>query len=271
MSNIELYQQPNALAEIPSRDNEIANALKSRLISTLSDEEAFELLKANITKAYVSARYEMPLANELIIIADETMKAFKMKFGSLRENEIAILFTRGLCGDYGDFKGLSLITFVNWVLGYLKELSRIKLTTHVEEKKEPSLSERFEIAKSLALKTFDDFIQEKSIELQGATVYRFLAKLGIIKYSDQEQEEFMTGAHNEVIAKKHREKITSMDKHIRSKIERELEQPQLLEEKIKFTAQHNGLVKYFDALKFVPTPKAYLLNQINEHAKTFLK
>jgi hypothetical protein len=272
MNSLQLYQQPTALAEIPNRDKEIAFALSTPLFSSLPKNEAYNVMKAAITKSYLLAKFECPIGSELQLITDETMKVFQSRFGTIRQSEIEVCFIRGVMGDYGKYMGLALPSFSQFAIGYLKEESRIKLTTKVEEKKEPSLEQRFETAKNLSLKTFDDFNEGKSIELQGATVYRFLAKLGIIKYTDEEQSEFMTGARNEVIAKKGREKFLTVDKHLRAKIERELKDVGLLDEKIKFTAQHNGLVQYFELLTFESIePKTELTNLINEQGKQYLK
>lgn len=125
--------------------------------------------------------------------------------------------------------------------------------------------QKFEIGKGLALATLQKFLEEKPIDAEGATVYRFLRKLGIIFYTEEEQSEFIEGAKAEVIAKKERERLACMDKNLRAAIERELEKPQLLEQKIIHTAQYNGLVFYFQSIQFeYEQPIAYLTNLINE-------
>lgn len=271
MSNLTLYNKKE-ISNIPSRDQEIVLALNTPIVSSLSDRDSYDLFKGEIVKAYVLAKFETPIGSELQILADGTMKAFKQKFGSIRIEELAICFNRGLCGEYGnDWKGLSLITFSYWATCYMKEQSRIKLLTPMEEKKEPTLLERFEIAKRLALSTLVAFMNGLSIEMQGATVYRFLAKLKIIQYSEEEQADFMEGAKTMVINNKQREKFTSMDKHIRAAIEKELADVTLLDTKIKHTAQHNGLANYFALIvKDEEQPIAYLTGLINQQAKQYL-
>jgi len=272
MTSLQLYTAPQALAEIPQRDHEIAKALNTGLYCQTSLDEAFEIMQGNIAKAYILAKYEMPPSGELTLLTDETMKMFKERFGSIRNNEISICFSRGLRGDYGDFMGLSYPTFSKWAFSYMKEQSRIKLLTPMEEKKEPTLQQRFETAKNLALTAFDKFIEGRSIELEGATVYRFLAGLKVIQYSEDEQNDFMIGATNEVINRKRLEKTTTLDKNVRNQIEKQLDDVTLLKEKIKLIAQHNGLVAYLEILQFESvTPKADLLNSINQQAKQYLK
>lgn len=264
MSNIQLYQRPTALTEIPKRDSEIALALTSPIFSSLEAKEAYNVMKQCITKAYLLAKYECPIGAELQLITDETMKIFQSRFGSIRQNEIDICFTRGIMGDYGEFKGLALPAFSKFAQAYLKEQSRIKLLTPVETKIEPTKEQKFEIGKNLALATLQKFLEEKPIDIEGATVYRFLRKLGIVVYSEEEQSEFLEVAKEQVIAGRTREKSTSLDKQVRATIEKELNDMSLLETKIIHTAQHNGLVQYFQSLSFEDQPIAYLTNLINE-------
>jgi len=271
MSNIKLYQETSSLSLIPQSDYEISAALKSQLLNSIDDKIGYDKFKDEIVKAYMVAKWECPVGLELQVLVDETQKTFRRKYGSIRVDEIGIIFNRGLSGEYGKFMGLSLPTFCMFTDAYLKEQSRIKLLTPMEEKKEPSLAQRFETAKNLALSAFDKFADGKSIDMEGATVYRFLAGLKIIQYTDDEQHEFLANAQVEVIDRKNREKFTSLDKHVRSKIEKELGDINLLSDKIKFTAQHNGLIKYFGILSFESeTPKADLLNSINQQAKQYL-
>lgn len=264
MSNIKLYQQPDALSLIPQSDCEIHVALQSRIFSAIPNDEAYDIMKNHITRAYVSARFEMPNAQELVIIVDETMKVFKSQFGSIREDEIPLCFSRGIRGNYGEFKGLALPALSKFAQCYLKENSRLKLLTPVETKTEPTKEQKFEIGKNLALSTLQKFLEEKPIDIEGATVYRFLRKLGIVVYSEEEQSEFLELAKDQVIASRTREKFTSLDKHVRATIEKELNDMSLLETKIIHTAQHNGLVQYFQSLSFEDQPIAYLTNLINE-------
>jgi len=197
MTAIQIYQQNTSLSMVPDRDKDIAAALSSALFCRLNDKLAYEVMKDAVVKSYVLARYECPLGQELQILVDETMKVFKARFGSIREEEVSIIFTRGLTGEYGNFKGLSLPTFSSWAAAYLKEHSRVLLTTQVEEKREPTAEEVFSISRSNALTAFEDFKKKGTCGRYGFVVYDFLSSLGLISVTQEEKNEYWRQAQSE--------------------------------------------------------------------------
>jgi len=249
MSDIQLYQQPNGLAALPQRVAEIKAALSSRMIKDLSEPELFELFKSNISKCYVISRFAAPEGIELTVIIDETMKMAKSRFGNLRSDEISIAFTRGIAKEYGDYMGLSFITFVEWLKAYMKEETRINLTKPAPEiKTEPTREEKFDLFVTNALQAFSGYQAGKDISLVASSVYRFLRRLDFFIYSEQEQEEFLTRAQKEVIAHLQLKKSTVLDKNLRNQIEKQLAAPETLEQTIILHAQRLGLYTYFQTL-----------------------
>jgi hypothetical protein len=194
---IQLYNSNQALSLIPKRDSEIAEALKTRMFKDIPEVEAYEIVKAVITKCYISARYESPLADELKIISDETMKVIKSRFGQIRENELQICFTRGIISEYGDFKGLSLITFIQFIKGYLKEDSRIKLTTPDKENNIPSDKEMYQIKKTNALNALNEFKINETCGRYAVVVYDFLSELKLIDFTQEEKNVYWAKAKEE--------------------------------------------------------------------------
>lgn len=265
MSNIEIYKQ-NTNLSVPERDNEIQVALESRMIKDVASVELFEILKAVIIKAYIVSRYTSPVGNELTIITDETLKKVKSSFGAIRERELPIIFTRGVAKEYGDYKGLSFPTFIDWFRAYLKEESRIKLTTPVTETKEPTLQERFTVASKNAMDAFLAYQSGKDISLVAPSVYRFLRGIRLFQYSDEEQEEFMGQAKLETIAHLNNKKATTADKFKRLDIGRILENLNLeenlpLNEKVVIQAKRLGLYAYFQTLIMEEADLQELINQ----------
>jgi hypothetical protein len=249
MNEIQLYQKPNDLASLPQRVAEIQAALSSRMIKDLSEPELFEVFKSNISKCYVISRFAAPEGIELTVIIDETMKMAKARFGNLRSDEISIAFTRGIAKEYGDYMGLSFITFVEWLKAYMKEEARINLTTPVPEvKTEPTREEKFDLFVTNALQAFSGHRAGKDISLVASSVYRFLRRLDLFVYSEEEQEEFINRAQKEVIAHLHMKKSTVLDKNVRNQIERQLSAPETLEQTIILQAQRLGLYAYFQSL-----------------------
>lgn len=194
---IQLYNQEQALSLIPQRDNEILQALSSRMFAVIPEVEAFKIVKDAIVKCYISARFEAPLASELQILSDETMKVVKSRFGQLRENELQICFTRGIISEYGEFMGLSVPTFVKFIKGYMKEDSRIKLTTATQETKTPTDSELYQIKKTNALNALNDFNKNGTCGRYASVVYDFFCELKLIDLDQSEKNEYWRLAKEE--------------------------------------------------------------------------
>jgi hypothetical protein len=249
MSEIQLYQQPNSLSGLPQRVSEIKVALSSKMIKDLSEPELFEIFKSNISKCYVISRFAAPEGIELTVIVDETMKMAKSRFGNLRVEEISIAFTRGLAKEYGDYMGLSFVTFVEWIKSYMKEEDRINLTKPAQEvKPEPTQEERFDLAASNAVNAFETYKLRKDISLIAPVVYRFLRGIKCFSYSEQEQRVFISEATNEVINELTTEQANTLDKFKRIDIGRTLNNSQKMEDKIIIHAQRLGLYAYFQTL-----------------------
>lgn len=243
MTSIQLYKQDTALVGIPSKDKEIAFALTSPIFSSLSPENAYDVMKQSITRAYLLAKYECPVGVELQIIVDETMKIFQIRFGSIRKNEIDICFARGIMGDYGEFKGLALPAFSSFATGYLKEQSRIKLTTPTElEKMQPTELEIFEISKSNALKAFSELQRNGTVGSFGGVVYDFLNKIKLIELEQQEKNEYWKQAKEEYLNFLTVSMANPLDMPERNRLKKDLELFQNGEKKDRIIAISKRLI-----------------------------
>lgn len=247
MSDIRLYNREQALAAIPARDVEIYDALSSDMISSISNAICFELFKLAITKAYIASRYTAPEGSEMTTIITETSKFAKARLGSIRVKEVDIAFTRGLTKEYGEYHGLSFITFIDFLKGYMKESSRLALMAPVDEIKEPTSEEKFQIASYNALKSFSDYKKGEDIHLVAPAVYRFLNRLKIIQYNDEERSEFLDFAEKAVILQEKEKASKTNDRNMRRAILSALQRPETLEQKIIFQAQRLGLYAYFQS------------------------
>lgn len=246
---IQLYKSKSAI--VPSRDNEIKLALQTRLFSTLDQKDAYPIVKNAIVKAYITARYEMPEAFEIEIIIDETMKAIKSKFGSLREEELSIAITRGLIGDYGDFKGISMISIIQFVKAYLKEESRIKLTLPAkQEKMKPSDEEIYQLSKSNALKAFSELQRNGTVGSFGGVVYDFLASIKLIELEQEEKNDYWKQAKEEYLKYLNTAMANPLDMSERNRLKKDLELFQSGEKKDRIISISKRLIvdDYFRGL-----------------------
>lgn len=259
MSNIKLYHQQN-LSEIPHRDMIIQQALQSRMLKDITHADLFNHFKKMITKSYITSRYATPEPYEMEMIIDETMKMAKDRYGSLREDEVEIAFSRGVTREYGDFKGLSFPTFIDFIKGYMKEESRIKLTKPVEAASgPPSMEEQFAVAKQNALKAFEDFKKQNDIHLVAPVTFRFLRYLKLIVLAKEESESILKEAKQRVLTDLRMKQSGTTDKNLYKEIENQIGSEATMEEKSKFEAQRLALYTYFQQLMLEETDLEQLI------------
>lgn len=179
---------------IPSTDMEITKALESRMINSVEPGILFEIFKASITKCYAMVRWEAPTGKEFTLMIDQVMQISKSKYGTIRENEVSIALTRGVLKEYGEYMGLSIVSFVNFIKGYLSEESRIKLlaikNTPVEEDKTPTAAEQTKAFISRLEELFVDYKSNKSImPTEGAFYFEKLWYAKVIRFTSEQREE----------------------------------------------------------------------------------
>ena len=207
-----------------------------------------------IMKSVTHLNWSVPDQNTLTILVSELSKAIIEKYKTLRIAEISTAFAKGIRGEYGDFMGLSVVTFEKFIKLYLasdyradlgKSIPKVEAT---EPAKEPTREERFDLFVFNALNAFNGYQASKDISLVGSSIYLFLRRLNLFAYSEQEQEEFISQAQKEVIAHLQMKKNTVLDKNLRNQIERQLSAPETLEQTIILQAQRLGLYAYFQTL-----------------------
>lgn len=262
MSELQLYKQPNLdLSQYSKREIEVLNALQSPMIKDVEDIKLFEAFRHVINKSYLISVYTAPEPAQFTVIVDETMKMAKSKFGFVRLNELNLIFVRGCSKEFGEFMGLSFITFSDWFAGYIKDQTRIKFTTPVNEEKIPTLLERFEIASKNAMDAFLAYQLGKDISLQAPTVYRFIRGIKLVEYSESEQDEFWRQATNQIHSELRMKKSVTLEKFRREEIEKQLNGELSIDEKIKAQAQRLGLYAFFQELMLNELDLQELINQ----------
>jgi hypothetical protein len=197
---IQLYKQNlpySELANMPKRELEVMQALNSRMLKDTPDFENFIIFKNCIVKAYLISRFTSPVAGEVTVLIDETAKSFKKNLGTIREDEVPILFERGISKEYGDYMGLGFISFVDWGKAYIKDQARIKLTTPIKETKIPSIDEIYQISKSNALEAFKEFKSKGTCGRFASVVYQFLLDQKIVYQTKEERIEYWNQAKQE--------------------------------------------------------------------------
>jgi hypothetical protein len=107
------------------------------------------------------------------------------RFPSMRIVEVPVAFANGIRGKYGEYFGLCVVSFEQFIQGYLNSDDRLKLVMDrnrllLEEKPEPTPNEKFDTALRLVMDAYEKVKAGKSVGITATTIYAFLNSLGLI-------------------------------------------------------------------------------------------
>lgn len=233
------------------------------------DKYNHNIILVAVLKSYTDLRWEKPSINDINVMVNEIKFAINNRYKGIRIEEIPDVFADGIRKVYGDFMGLSIVTFEMFIMGYLESIKRKNLALTIPKKdlvKEPTLQERFTVASKNAMDAYLAFQAKADISLVAPAVYRFLRGIKLFQYTDEEQEEFMSEAKQQTITHLNNKKATTVDKFKRMDIGRvlenlNLEENKTLNEKVVIQAQRLGLYSYFQTLMMEESDLQELINQ----------
>lgn len=228
------------------------------------DDYLHNIILAEILKSYLHLSWTKPLDDDLAVMVEEIKLSIQNKYKQIRAEELPAIFADGIRKVYGDYMGLSIVSFEMFVMGYLESRKRKDLalaTPNSEIKKEPTMQERFEIASKNAIDAFLAYQTGKDISLQAPTVYRFLRGIKLFVYSDSEQDEFWVQAEQDIYRDLRLKKTVTLEKFKREEIEKQLNGELLIDEKIKAQAQRLGLYSFFQSVMMEETDLQELINE----------
>lgn len=202
--------------------NEIIIALSSTLVAAALPPEIFNAIKVGVAKSYADTGFsihgtekEQQQSQEYLIL--EIMRYVRKMHHGLRINEIPIAFSRGIRKQYGDFMGLSVISFCNFIDGYVKDKDRQtalfeKNKLAVEKDRIPTYDEIFDTAKGNALRALADVKALKEVGLYAGVVHDFLETLGLIILKDEDIKAYRSQARELTVAEYAEKNTRELDK-----------------------------------------------------------
>lgn len=256
-----VFDKKNNLSVIVNQSNVLLNE------PAFKRPEAYlhNIIVLSILNSYKHLNWKTPEDDEdMKEMVKEVKFAVQNKYKQIRAEEIPDIFSDGIRKVYGDFMGLSIVTFEMFIIGYLESRKRKDLALSLpqpEIKKEPTLQERFEIARKNAMDAFLAYQTDKDISLQAPTVYRFLRGIKLFEYTDAEQDDFWNQAEQEIYRDLRLKKTVTLERFKREEIEKQLNGELPIEEKIKAQAQRLGLYSFFQELILNETDLQQLINQ----------
>ena len=231
-------------------------------------DDVYNVVLTATARSYSDLDFKAPVKKDVDLMVSRLTKNIQEKYKQIRTQEIPTAFANGIRREYGEFIGLSVITFEMFIRGYLNSRYRSDLAKSmpvIEAPKEPTKEEKFNLASFNAIQAFLSYSKGKDITLVAPSVYRFLVRLKLISYEEAEQAEFITQAQKDVEEDLIRQRATVLDKYKRLEIGRQLEAPQTLEQKVILQAQRLGLYAYFQELIMEENDLKVLLEDKKQH------
>jgi len=193
-------------------------------------QEAEQTLINAIDKAVLTCYFELnqnvPNQTDRTVLVNKILDSILDRYTSIRADEIAEAFSNGVRKHYGEYFGLCLISFEQFIKGYLESekrkcMAKEYIKSQSETKNEPSIDEKFTTAKGLCLEAFEKVKQGKSIGLTAVAVYTFLNDIQLI--DPDYKKGIMPQALEELVKEKEAEAINCFELLKRRRLNADLE------------------------------------------------
>lgn len=179
-----------------------AHPLLAKQVKYEDENIVFESIKAALAISFAHLNAKKLDTAAMDFLANEVTDAIIEKYPGIRISEIKTAFANGIRGEYGEYFGLSVVTFDNFVKSYILSPERANLGKTVPALEAPSMPTSqvmFETAKSNVLEAFRSFQNKtKTFERIALTAYNFLDSIKLITFTNQEKWEFVDEAKVEL-------------------------------------------------------------------------
>lgn len=182
------------------QNNHYLTALNSKLIVDMQQTELKDRVIKTLAKTYIDCGKVIE-SKELMSLSNGVINEIKRYFINLKIDELDLCFQNGVRKQYGEYFGLNIVTFHQWIKSYMAEDKRaealkIRSTPRIEPIKEYNDNEKLKIrdefmnhAKSTYMKSGVFGLYEPSI----ADIYKILVdtkELTESEYTSNVEEAF---------------------------------------------------------------------------------
>ena len=165
------------------QNNHYLTALNSKLIVDMQQNELKDRVIKTLAKTYIDCGKVIE-SKELMSLSNGVINEIKRYFINLKIDELDLCFQNGVRKQYGEYFGLNIVTFHQWIKSYMSEDKRaealkIRSTPRIEPIKECTDNEKLKIrdefmvfhkSRYLKLRNFGSY--EASIE----SIYKILVE-----------------------------------------------------------------------------------------------
>jgi len=177
--------------------------LKQDMINKLPKIDVFNVITMSVARAFADTNTkEISEADRDYLVNQLTDNVIK-HYPAIRLNEIPEAVWQGVRGRFGEYYGLSLVTFERFIEQYLLSDKRTGLVKALPAddlpRSAPNLQTQFETAKENALRALQRKRDKKDISAMATSVYNFLDQIKLIEFTTREKNDMMADATRELI------------------------------------------------------------------------
>ena len=178
--------------------------LKQDPVRRVPKRDVFNMVLTAVAKAFADVNAKNISAQERDYMVNELTDNIIARYPAIRISEIPVAIANGVRGKYGEFFGLSVITFERFIEQYLFSEERTTAAKQIVRdehgRRIPSAEEQFATAKSNVLMVLERKKAGKSIASMATTVYDFLDKLQLLQFTRDEKYDMMADACRELVS-----------------------------------------------------------------------
>jgi len=196
----------NSELVIKKDENPYKLALLSDRVSDMPKGKALAEIYDTFSNMYLDSGQAIPEKEYQRLLADRWYKEILTDFKFLRVEEMKLAFKNGLRGEYGEYFGLNIKSFNQWIKGFIAEEKRHEALQRLKEENAPPLkplvspTEAEYLWKQAMIKQFEDFKATGVLKCEFPN-YQFteFEKRGLIKLNKTEKEFIWEQAKEKVI------------------------------------------------------------------------
>jgi hypothetical protein len=199
---------------------------------------------AQVMKSITHLNWNVPEQSAMTILVSEISNSIRNNYKQIRTDEISICFAKGIRGEYGEYMGLSVVTFEKFIMGYLASDYRANLGKTLPKAEPPAPSKELTRQNRIdfAQKAYEKYKTGVFYDDLGNIVYAFLDSEGLIPFTPSEKFEMLDQARQEEYKR--------------------LQNPLSVEEARRFNIQIEALMNGNE--KIIPRSKKIALNKYFE-------
>lgn len=170
-------------------EQRLCAALAEPRIATLTSEYLIGQIARLLAQIYILVGFQIPAREDMTVITAKLCSELQESFPTLTYGEVSLCFELGAKGEYGDFMGLNMRTFIRWLKCYKMSDFRYRQVVERERVQQAALPP---VSEAYNLEREDRLLQNvyrynrsnyPLDQLMPARVYRILQKRGLINDS----------------------------------------------------------------------------------------